>query len=137
MSESFAQLLEESLNETPMVPGAIVTGTVIRIESGHVVVSAGLKSESLIPIEQFYDERGNLVTDARYEDIKDYSGINFPSQIEILRPQEEYSILLKMVKLQLNEPLTDEQFALQQPPGAELKNLDQQHPSQGTDGRSQ
>jgi len=42
-----------------------------------------------------------------------------------------------MVKLQLNEPLTDEQFALQQPPGAELKNLDQPHPSQGTDGRSQ
>ena len=60
MSLSFAQLFEESLHETPMVPGAIVTGTVIRIESGHVIVSAGLKSESLIPIEQFYDEHGAL-----------------------------------------------------------------------------
>lgn len=60
MSESFAQLFEESLTATPMVPGAIVTGTVIRIESDYVVVSAGLKSESIIPMEQFCDERGNL-----------------------------------------------------------------------------
>lgn len=60
MSESFAQLFEESLNETPMVPGAIVTGRIIRIEGGHVVVSAGLKSESMIPVEQFQDDRGKL-----------------------------------------------------------------------------
>lgn len=60
MSESFAQLFEESLNETPMVPGAIVTGYVVGIEGGHVIVSAGLKSESIIPVEQFYDEKGNI-----------------------------------------------------------------------------
>ena len=72
-----------------------------------------------------YNERGDLVTDARYEDFKDYNGIMFPTQIDIWRPQEEYSILLKIVKLQLNQSLTDEQFALQQPPGAEVTNLDQ------------
>ena len=60
MSESFAQLFEESLNETPMVPGAVITGTVIRVSSDYVVVSAGLKSESTIPIEQFSDEHGNV-----------------------------------------------------------------------------
>src|SRR5579872_4368258 len=60
MNESFAQLFEESLVETPMVPGTIVTGTVIRIESDFVVISAGLKSESIIPIDQFCDERGEL-----------------------------------------------------------------------------
>lgn len=60
MTESFAQLFEESLNETPMVPGAVVTGSVVRIESDYVVVSAGLKSESTIPIEQFCDEHGNV-----------------------------------------------------------------------------
>ncbi len=60
MGESFAQLFEESLNISPMVPGAIITGTVTRIESDYVVVSAGLKSESIIPIEQFYSERGEL-----------------------------------------------------------------------------
>lgn len=60
MSESFAQLFEESLNQTPMVPGAIVSGTIIRIDSDYIVVSAGLKSESIIPIEQFYNEQGKI-----------------------------------------------------------------------------
>ncbi len=60
MSESFAQLFEESLKETPMVPGAVISGTVVRVSSDYVVVSAGLKSESIIPIEQFSDERGKV-----------------------------------------------------------------------------
>ncbi len=60
MSESFAQLFEESLSETPMVPGAVITGTVVRVSSDYIVVSAGLKSESIIPIEQFADERGKV-----------------------------------------------------------------------------
>lgn len=80
----------------------------------------------LMPHRQLiYNEHGDLMTDARYEDFKDHEGIMFPDQIDIWRPQEEYSILLKIVKLQLNQPLTDDQFALQQPPGAELTNLDQ------------
>src|SRR5476649_1389706 len=60
MGESFAELFEESLNISPMVPGAVITGTIIRIEPDYVVVSAGLKSESIIPIEQFYNERGEF-----------------------------------------------------------------------------
>ncbi len=60
MTESFAKLFEESLHETPMVPGAIVTGTVVRVNSDYVVVSAGLKSESIIPAEQFYNDQGKL-----------------------------------------------------------------------------
>lgn len=62
MTDSFAQLFEESLNESPMVTGAVVKGTVTRIDKvGKIVeVSAGLKSESIIPIDQFQDEHGNL-----------------------------------------------------------------------------
>jgi small subunit ribosomal protein S1 len=60
MTESFAQLFEESLNETPMVPGTVITGTVVRVGKDYVVVSAGLKSESIIPIEQFADEKGKV-----------------------------------------------------------------------------
>jgi outer membrane lipoprotein-sorting protein len=94
----------------------------------------------LLPHRQLiYDEHGNLVTDARYEDFKDYDGIKFPTQIDIWRPQEEYSILLKIVKLQLNQPLTDDQFALQQPPGAVVVNMDerssQAQTEQGSDGK--
>ena len=80
----------------------------------------------LLPHRQLiYDTHGNLVTDARYNDFKDYDGTNFCNEIQIWRPQEEYSIVLKFVKLSLNQPVTDEQFALQQPPGAEVTNLDQ------------
>ena len=51
MTESFAQLFEESLQEIETRPGAIVKGTVVAIENGIVLVDAGLKSESAIPAE--------------------------------------------------------------------------------------
>lgn len=60
MSESFAQLFEKSLTDTPMLPGAIISATVARVEDKYVVVDAGLKSESYISIDQFYDEGGKL-----------------------------------------------------------------------------
>jgi outer membrane lipoprotein-sorting protein len=80
----------------------------------------------LLPHRQLvYDEHGNLATDSRYENYKDYGGVHFPTQIEIWRPQEEYDIVLSIVKLQLNEPLPDDKFLLEQPPGAEVVHLGQ------------
>ena len=58
MSESFADLFEESLNTIEMAPGSIVTGTVVDIDDDWVVVHAGLKSEGVIPKSQFLDEEG-------------------------------------------------------------------------------
>ncbi len=85
----------------------------------------------LLPHRQLvYDQMGNLATDSRYEDYKDHNGLNFPSQIEIWRPQEEYDITLTIVKLQLNEPLPDDKFALDQPDGAQVVYLDQPQSSQ-------
>jgi hypothetical protein len=85
----------------------------------------------LLPHRQLvYDEHHNLVTDSRYEGYKDYGGVNFPSQIEIRRPQEEYDIVLHIVKLELNGTLTDDQFELEQPPGAQVIHLDQPQASQ-------
>jgi len=60
MSESFAQLFEESLNETEMTAGQVVIGTVTDIRDGYVIVSAGLKSEGVIPEEQFKNLSGEL-----------------------------------------------------------------------------
>ncbi|NRA55221.1 MAG: 30S ribosomal protein S1 [Gammaproteobacteria bacterium] len=60
MTESFAQLFEESLLQLETRTGAIVKGTVIRIERGTVLVDAGLKSESPIPAEQFKNALGEL-----------------------------------------------------------------------------
>jgi hypothetical protein len=73
-----------------------------------------------------YDGDGNVTTNAIYEKYKEENGINFPWQIEIAMPQAEYDITINIVKLELNEPLPDDKFALEQPPGAEVVDLDKQ-----------
>ena len=62
MSESFAELFEESLKTLNLQAGAIITAIVVDIDyqSGWVTVHAGLKSEGLIPLEQFYNDAGEL-----------------------------------------------------------------------------
>jgi small subunit ribosomal protein S1 len=58
MSESFAELFEESLKTIDMHPGAIITGVVLTVDNDWVTVHAGLKSEGIIPLSQFADENG-------------------------------------------------------------------------------
>lgn len=60
MSENFAQLFEESLANVEMRPGAIITGVVVDIDNEVVVVNAGLKSEGVIPRNQFLSDSGEL-----------------------------------------------------------------------------
>ncbi|MEJ8566803.1 30S ribosomal protein S1 [Elongatibacter sediminis] len=60
MTESFAELFEQSLAAHDLKPGAIVTGTVMEIRDDAVVVNAGLKSEGIVPISQFRALDGEL-----------------------------------------------------------------------------
>ena len=60
MTESFAQLFEQSLANQDIKSGIIISGTVIEISNDVVIVSAGLKSEAVIPKSQFRDESGKL-----------------------------------------------------------------------------
>ncbi|MGQ7808202.1 30S ribosomal protein S1 [Hafnia alvei] len=60
MTESFAQLFEESLKTIETRPGSIVRGVVVAIDKDIVLVDAGLKSESAIPAEQFKNAQGEL-----------------------------------------------------------------------------
>ncbi len=60
MTESFAQLFEESLKEIETRPGSIVRGVVVAIDKDVVLVDAGLKSESAIPAEQFKNAQGEI-----------------------------------------------------------------------------
>jgi hypothetical protein len=102
---------------------------VIRNENGNARLSRKIvfSRTDLKPHRQFiYHEDGTLGTDARYAEYKDYDGVSYPSRIEIYRPQEEYDIKLNMLKVEINKPLTNEQFTLEQPPGAEVIHLD--HP---------
>jgi outer membrane lipoprotein-sorting protein len=86
----------------------------------------------LQPHRQYiYDDQGKLVTDARYANYKEYDGVSFPSRLEIFRPQEEYDITLNMLKLEINKPLRDDQFALEQPPGAEVVHMEKPQSSAG------
>jgi small subunit ribosomal protein S1 len=60
MSESFAELFEQSFASQQIRPGAILKGKVVEINEDVVIVSAGLKSESVIPAEQFKNEKGEF-----------------------------------------------------------------------------
>ncbi|RVU86224.1 30S ribosomal protein S1 [Leucothrix sargassi] len=63
MSESFAELFEESLTFIEMTPGSLVNATVVEVTPDFVTVSAGLKSEGVIPAEQFKNEAGELTVE--------------------------------------------------------------------------
>jgi small subunit ribosomal protein S1 len=80
MSETFAELFEQSLIEVEMTPGSIVKGTVVAIDNDMVTVHAGLKSEGVIPLDQFRNEKGQLevevgdIVDVALEAIEDGYG---------------------------------------------------------------
>ena len=60
MTESFAQLFEESLASQKIKPGAILMGRIVDIGPDVVLVNAGLKSEAVIPVDQFKNDRGEI-----------------------------------------------------------------------------
>jgi outer membrane lipoprotein-sorting protein len=100
---------------------------VIRKGDGGWVLSRKIffSRTDLLPRRQLlYDTQGNVMTNALYGNYKDDKGVKFPWQIEIARPQEEYDITLNIVKLDLNQPLADDKFTLEQPAGAEVVDLD-------------
>lgn len=82
----------------------------------------------LLPHRQLiYDRQGQIVTDADYADFNDQEGITFPTVVQIQRPIENYWIQLTITKLKLNEPLKDDVFVLNQPPGSQLINIDRKN----------
>ena len=77
MSENFAELLEESFSGHQLKKDQVIKGEVISVDSDFVVINAGLKSEGFVPIEQFYDEAGDLeiavgdIVEVALDDIED------------------------------------------------------------------
>ena len=64
MSESFADLFEESLQRSEMRAGEVITAEVVRVEHNYVVVNAGLKSEAYVPIDEFKNDKGEVEVQA-------------------------------------------------------------------------
>jgi small subunit ribosomal protein S1 len=59
-SESFANMFAESLKKQDMKIGEVISAEVVRIDHNFVVVNAGLKSEALIPVEEFFNDQGEI-----------------------------------------------------------------------------
>jgi outer membrane lipoprotein-sorting protein len=92
----------------------------------------------LEPHEQIvYDRNGYIASHVRYGNFRDHDGISFPNEIDIWRPQEEYAIDLTVHKLTINQPLTDDQFALQQPAGAQVVRLDAPNSTRNSGGNGE
>jgi outer membrane lipoprotein-sorting protein len=72
-----------------------------------------------------FDANGNILTDARYDDWKEYDGAPFPSKIAINRPRDEYGVVIEVVRMNINEGQTDDKFVLNQPEGTTLQVVGQ------------
>ncbi len=77
-----------------------------------------------------FDPAGNILTDARYSDWQNYDSVPFPKTIDITRPQDEYAVVLTLVKVEINRGVSDDKFVLVQPEGTVLQVLGQPAPAQ-------
>ncbi|MGA1997438.1 MAG: DUF4292 domain-containing protein [Bryobacteraceae bacterium] len=68
-----------------------------------------------------FDDKGNVLTDARYSEWKPYDNVAFPKHIEINRPQDEYGVVIDLVKMDINKGVADDKFVLEQPEGTTLR----------------
>ena len=69
------------------------------------------------------DKAGNILTDARYSEWRQFDDFPFPKHIEIDRPQDEYGVVLDVLKVDINKGISDDKFVLNQPSGSTLRTL--------------
>jgi len=72
-----------------------------------------------------FDDNGNILTDARYSEWKPYDNVAFPKHVEINRPQDEYGVVIDLVKMDINKGIADDKFVLEQPEGTTLRAVGQ------------
>jgi hypothetical protein len=115
-------VLENDTDET----NAYYIVHLLREEGGRLLLTRNIwfdRARLSIARQEIFDETGDIVSDSRYNDYDDVRGVAFPKKISVMRPKDEYGVALTVLKLQLNETLGDEKFALTQPPGTELLDL--------------
>ncbi len=132
--ENTTEIVKDSKTHKDAEQDAYAVLVIDKDEFGHFLSRRIVFSRTdLLPHEQFlYNRQGKLVTYARYENFINKDGILLPGMVSIQRPIEGYSLVLNMVKLDVNIPLTDDQFVLTQPPGSQLINLDTQSSAAAT-----
>lgn len=125
--ESSTEMVVDSQNKKLVKQPNYVLDVIRRTDHGWILArKVVFDRTTLRPHRQItFDDQGNPVTEASYQLYRDFDSVQFPGLIDIKRPQEEYDIRLIIVKLAINQPISDDQFALQQPVGSELVNLDE------------
>jgi hypothetical protein len=79
----------------------------------------------MLPFQQdIYDDNGQIVTQAMYDDYQLKDGQQFPMLVTIRRPLDEYTLKIDVTKLSLNEKLEDDQFELKIPPGITIQKME-------------
>jgi outer membrane lipoprotein-sorting protein len=125
--EAGTQIVRDPKNAGRTLDQANYTLDVIRKDTNgdwYLSRKIFINRADLSPYRQvIFDRKGNIATDASYADFQNYDNVPFPSHIVIVRPQEEYTIGLKIVTLKLNTEFKPDQFELAQPAGAEVKIL--------------
>jgi outer membrane lipoprotein-sorting protein len=124
--ENTTEVVKDPKNHKDVQQLAYTVLVIDKDSAGHYLSRKIVFSRTdLLPHEQsIYDRQGRLVTFVRYENFSEYSGLLLPAIVAIQRPIEGYAITISMVKVDVNVPLTDDQFVLTQPPGSQVINLD-------------
>ncbi|MBI3696087.1 MAG: DUF4292 domain-containing protein [Acidobacteria bacterium] len=73
--------------------------------------------------QQLFDQKGEVVTDARYAGWERHGGVVFPNRMVITRPKDEYELSIEFSKSTFNEPIGPEKFELAQPPGVKVQRV--------------
>jgi hypothetical protein len=79
--------------------------------------------------QMIFDRAGNILTDARYSNWAMFDNVPFPKHVEIDRPQDEYAVVLDVVKMDINKGVSDDKFVLNQPSGSSLRTVGQNLPA--------
>jgi outer membrane lipoprotein-sorting protein len=101
--------------------------TVLKTTSGNILrVQRVIRINrvTMLPYQQdIYDDKGEVVTQAMYDNYQTHGGQQFPAEITIRRPLDEYSLKIDVTKLTLNEAFEADQFELTIPPGTTVQKL--------------
>jgi hypothetical protein len=71
--------------------------------------------------QMVFNAGGDIVSDTRYNKWQNYSGVAFPTHMDITRPIDGYGVVIDIDQMQMNKPLTDDQFTLVRPEGSQLQ----------------
>jgi outer membrane lipoprotein-sorting protein len=84
---------------------------------------------------EYYDAQGAVVEDVKYSAYQDYQGVQFPSHIQLDRPDDDYSLGMTVTQATFNQPIPPEKFVLDKPAGAEEIRLGAGSSEEGQGGQ--